>query len=955
VVSTGRGALGPKRSGPAALAPLALLRGLALLLGLALLPALAVLLPASAADAELTNNEYHEVTRFGGLDETAFIGGKLTPGKFVEPTGFAVDPTEGEEAIYVADRTSRAEGVEGGSCDVTTASKRCADWRIQKLSPTGAVLGTTMFTLPVGVVLPSEKREAASMIAGLAVDHTAGRLYALVMGPLGPADPYSEHATAAQELLAWSTTPGACSGKCETGGPLKAATGEGIGADPLGSKGGLVSSQQQLDSGKSPLYDPQGIVVDHLGSPGIQDPVAIEATNLNGSTAVDEPSLALWSERIEYFEFQLKGDTVVQQVATQKAIGPKGEPLTTGGLRGEPWTSASVASQVGASRGPLGIFDDPDGHISVLLHGSERAAGNADLVRLGPDLSKPEALTNETQESQRINEATMFLDAGPFFNDPGEEPSRKQLRNGPNELWGAGPEATQLSSGLYASDVYFPEPNCEGNPGYWHTEEIHRGCGGRTPPFVQRPGANIGVRLLAPGANGLISDPQGRTILDTLGDEHLESIERPEPHSPCEIGAQDAALAAGAQGALWVFDRGPTAGKLAESPEEGEWIPGAFGTRSQAAEGREIIELAPGEGSPSSRCPKPSGTFAMSLCGSGSPETGSLHAPVGAPITFDASPVDLAHGTPFAYRWEFGDGSEGLKERETHSFSKPGTYQVVLSIRSDFGEYVTSATVQVEATQASALVQAQFTRTSPNGARQAIFDASGSSGGVCDAIYDYHWEWGDGKSGDPSPTQDFQKPVVEHTFPTPKPGAGPKTYTVWLTVINAPGYERASVKEEVEVSPPQSFGEGVPETPLLGPPKTQPGHTSRAPARGPTHVSPRARFSRGALGVTVSCPQAKVLCAGEVQVKTAAAFPVGVAGSGKAKRGHRRSRLAIGSARFSLTGGASATVAVHVKAAGSSLLARLRRLPVLVTVSAHDPLGDVGVDVLRLTLSRPRR
>jgi hypothetical protein len=92
-----------------------------------------------------------------------------------------------------------------------------------------------------------------------------------------------------------------------------------------------------------------------------------------------------------------------------------------------------------------------------------------------------------------------------------------------------------------------------------------------------------------------------------------------------------------------------------------------------------------------------------------------------------------------------------------------------------------------------------------------------------------------------------------------------------------------------------------------------------------------------------------------VQVETARAFPVGVAGSGKSKRGHRTRRLAIGSARFSLTGGASTTVAVRLKAAGASLLARLRHLPVLVTVSARDPLGDPGVDVLRLTLANPRR
>ncbi len=913
--------------------------------GLAAVLALAVLLPAAPVAAEQASKyEYQEVTRFGGVDESALGGGKLTAGRFAEATGFAVDSFEGEEAIYVADRTSGAEGVEGPECESKNKSKRCADWRIQKLSPTGAVLGTTTFTLPAGPETLSGGREASSMIAGLAVDHAAGRLYALVMGPPGPSDPYHEHATTAQEVLAWSTTPGGCAGKCEMGGALTAAAGEGMRIDPLGSTGGLVSSQQQLDAGKTPLYDPQGIVVDHLGSPGVDDPVAIEASNLKGSTPEDEASLALQSERIEYREFELKGDTIVQQVVSQKGTGPKGETLPTGGLRGEPWSSASVASKLGASRGPLGIFDDPDGHISVLLRGSENSAGNADLVRLAPDLSKPEALSSDKQESQKLAEATMFLDAGPFFTDPGEETNRKQLRNGPNELWGAGPDAAQLSSGLYAADFYSPEPACTGHPGYWHTEEIRRNCGSRTPPFVQRPGANIGVRLLAPASSGLISDPQGGTIVNTIGDEHVESSERPEPHSPCEIGAQDAALAAGAKGRLWVFDRGPTSGKLAEGEAEGEFFP-----RSQAAEGREIIELAPGEGSPQSRCPQPSGTFTMRLCESGNPNTNAITAPVGAPITFDASAVDLAHGTPFAYRWAFGDGTEVSEAEPHHAFSKAGTYEVTLSVRSDFGEYVTAAAVQVEPAAGSAQLDAQFTVTSSKGARQAAFDASGSSAGTCNDIYDYRWEWGDG-----SPPQDFQGPTAEHTYPTPP---APLTYHVKLTVMNSPPYERASTVQTVEVGPPEPSLEGLPPEALQpgagqGPQTGPSGHTAqtpRTPARGPTYVSPRASFSRGAVSVRLSCPKAKVSCAGSVTVQTVAAFP-----ASKAKRRRRAGPLAIGSAPFSLPGGASRTVAVHLTARGASLLARLRRLPVLVTVNAHDPLGDPGSGALRVTLTTPR-
>ena len=168
--------------------------------------------------------------------------------------------------------------------------------------------------------------------------------------------------------------------------------------------------------------------------------------------------------------------------------------------------------------------------------------------------------------------------------------------------------------------------------------------------------------------------------------------------------------------------------------------------------------------------------------------------------------------------------------------------------------------------------------------------------------------------------------------------------------------------QTVEVRPPEaSLLEALPpETLPPGPGQTTPAapqaraaQAPPSPLRGATYVSPRASFSRGTLGVRISCPMAKVLCAGKVQLQTAAPFPASAAGSGKAKAGHL-GRLVIGSAPFGLAAGSSGTVAVHLTSRGASLLARLRRLPVLVTVSAHDPLGDPGVAILHLTLVTPR-
>ena len=296
-----------------------------------------------------------------------------------------VDGAPYKEAIYVADRTSSAESAPG-------------QWRIQKLSSTGAVLGTTTFTLPGG---PGE----SSSIVGLAVDHSAGRLYSLVMGPVREGDVHHGKATAAQELLAWSTAPVA-------GGLVAAAPGAGeppLKADPLasstgqGTVGAVISSEAQLEplSG-TPLYDPQGIVVDRLGTLNMDDPVAIEASDLSRSNPEDlQPGGA------GPYEFERNGNTVVQQVATQRSVG---ELLAS-------WSSAGLAGELGKALGaPRGIFDDPDGSISVLMYGGER---DAYVVRLSPELGEPLLLDGAANAPAETQEAIMGIDPGTLLRRVG--------------------------------------------------------------------------------------------------------------------------------------------------------------------------------------------------------------------------------------------------------------------------------------------------------------------------------------------------------------------------------------------------------------------------------------------------------------------------------------------------------------------------------------------------------
>ncbi len=897
----------PSRAHPPALARLP--AAAATLLALAALSVLAALVPVTPARAD-TSSEYHEVTRFGGFDEGAFdfgaYGRPLTPGKFLEPTGFAVDPQdEGEvdgapyrEAIYVADRTSSAESSPGG-------------WRIQKLSSTGAVLGTTTFTLPGG------PRQSSSIV-GLAIDHSAGRLYALVMGPAKAGDVHYGKATVAQEVLAWSTAPVA-------GGLVAATTSEGeppLKPDPLatstgqGTVGAVISDEAELEpGGGTPLYDPQGIVVDQLETPHVDDPVAIEASDLSRSNPSDlQPGGA------GTYEFEQNGNTIVQQVATQ---GSTGDLLTR-------WSSAAIATELAEMTGaPRGIFDDPDGSISVLLYGGERYAY---IVRLSPELGESLLLDGGANAPAEAQEAIMGIDPGPFFAGSAEpvSPFFSTAPEGPlQETRNAGPEVAQLSNGLYAADLAFPPPPSRFvPPPYWRSEEA---------------GANLGVRLLRPTPEGPISSPHGEAIVNTLGDET----------APCDIAAQEATLAAGAEDRLWVLDRGPTSGALAEEIEQGvEPEPGL-------RPGREIIELAPvAPGAEEARCPQLSGTFTMgSTCGSGQPGNEPLVVVAGSEVAFDASSVKIPNatkehpdGTAFGYEWEFGDGTPPTggpaAGKTVHTFAEPGTYTVSLKVSSDFGAYAPPpATVTVVPAGGSLAPHAQFTVTSPPGAQQAAFDASSSTPGTCRTIADYLWNWGDGT---PPESDGPQTPTLTHTY------ASPGSYTVTLTVVNSHYQAATSAPQTVTVHVPEAspiLTETLPPLAPTPPPATVPP----APDRTPTRVLARASFAGGALRLTLSCPPTKVSCAGTARVEAASPS---TAGGGKARRGARRAAarpggglLIVGEAPFGLAGGQRATVTVRLTARGLALLHRRRHMPVLVVLAAHDSFGDPGITIAHLTLN----
>jgi PKD repeat protein len=886
----------------------------ALALKMTLVLGVLVLLAAATASAE-PGFEYGEAVRFGGFDSSAYdhgqFGGPLTPGRFLDPTGFAVDPQD--NTVYVVDRTS-------------SPKLNPTDWRIQQFGPEGVLLGTTTFTLPNEPSKGPGQPPDASAIEGLAVDHRAGRLYALVVGSPPPSSPY-QTLTVAQELLAWSTTPVA--------GGLVAASVAGGGAElppdevgsPIagspGTVGGVVSREQQLLSGPTPLYGPQGIAVDPLEAAGVENPVAIEASDVNAGVGKGKPII---------------GDTVVRQVATQGA--------GTGDLLAS-WSSASVAGVLGASWGPHGISTSPDGTLTALLDAEGTAATDVYAVKLKADLSEASALNSQANVPPLgdFDQAPMYMNESPFLPLAGTAVSN---------LRGAGPQVVHLSAptsdsagGPYAAVIFTDRPG-DNQVGATAPEASEYWTSGENA--AEEFEANIGVRLLEPevGTGEAISNLQGSTIVNTLGNGARGG--------PCNIGAPEAALAAGADGTLWILDRGPNTE-----------VAGARG------QGREVIELAPG--ALQKPCPQPEGTFTMSAVEQGKPPLvvpggGELTVSAGTQVTFEVSSSSIHRhgGKPFAYEWDLdgdptngpaGDGFEKVYQMQppkfyyppshiTYMYTRPGKYEVRMRMRTDYGAYTPKQSGTVTVTQALTHPEALFTAT-PSGGQQVTFNATGSTPGV-GRIVDYRWNWGDGGEEDEDP----QTPVVAHTY------AAPGSYQVTLKVTNSSYQSVTSAPQTVTVTVPPSLVHPAASLLTTGPlydipPPFAPYPIPPGPvSRSPTRLSPHARFAGGVLSVTFACPKAKKLCAGTVSIETAAAIAAAAkAGKGKGKGKGKPSRLLLGHAAFSLAGGHSKTVKVRLSAQGMALLRSRKHLKVLVIVAAHDSLGDPGTATLGLTLNAP--
>lgn len=181
-------------------------------------------------------------------------------------------------------------------------------------------------------------------------------------------------------------------------------------------------------------------------------------------------------------------------------------------------------------------------------------------------------------------------------------------------------------------------------------------------------------------------------------------------------------------------------------------------------------------------------------------------------------------------------------------------------------------------------------------------------------------------------------------------------------------------KIDCEVLAANPGGTGVGRTPPLGPivanaqeEEARKRAEEEAAARkraeevqnfGVAHPTPDAQLAstslkankQGIVTLEISCPAGESACAGSVVLRTSNAVAASRAGTAR-----HRAVLTLAEASFSVKGGTTGTVRLHLSARARKLLARKGTLQVRVTITAHDAAGATHAAVAVVTLHAPPR
>jgi uncharacterized repeat protein (TIGR01451 family) len=175
----------------------------------------------------------------------------------------------------------------------------------------------------------------------------------------------------------------------------------------------------------------------------------------------------------------------------------------------------------------------------------------------------------------------------------------------------------------------------------------------------------------------------------------------------------------------------------------------------------------------------------------------------GAPVSFDAGGSSDSDGSIVGYAWNFGDDATATGATPSHTYARPGDYDVVLTVTDDDG-HTNSLTKRVTVADAPPVAAFTFSPSSPVAGDAVSFDSGGSSD-VDGTVESYAWNFGDGATATGK--------TPSHAF------ARPDDYDVVLTVTDDAGRSH-SVTHRVSVAPaaPSAAFSFSPTNPLVGRP-----------------------------------------------------------------------------------------------------------------------------------------
>lgn len=308
--------------------------------------------------------------------------------------------------------------------------------------------------------------------------------------------------------------------------------------------------------------------------------------------------------------------------------------------------------------------------------------------------------------------------------------------------------------------------------------------------------------------------------------------------------------------------------------------------------------------------------------------------------------------------WKFTNEETGKEQTVTtgyqfqtptlgHTFEEPGNYKITEEVTpDDFGPTIVEPPISKFKVAASPVTAAIQPPTSAIVAgKAATLTGNMTDKNETPVSTNYTWEFGDGSKQTGSGGAEFK---VTHVYTSPGP------YVVKLTVTDAHGRvasaERmVTVGEESKSSPASSGGSGSSggSTTTSSAPKTEvlPSIEASDPDAGLASTS-LSVSPNGTLAVKVTCPVGQTSCTGTVTLRTLTAVSSGA---------HKHKEiLTLASASFSVAGGQSKSVTLHLASAARALLAHSHVLRAKSTLIAHNPSGAVHTTQLVVTL-RPTK